>query len=162
MKFHMERKFERIDSFSSDSLDQILLVCDGDDDDPDAQSIVSIISDAGKGDPIVTKFDDPLSAMIYFRDQKAHWGRMGYNEVAQFTPDEEIEEMRTKSLVITTTTSGTYSLGDNIQVWGGGGGWNGGILGESSKGGNIDVLGKYSYTSDSSNSINTSQLQTVP
>jgi hypothetical protein len=161
MKFHMERKFERIDSFSSDSLDQILLVCDGDDDDPDAQSIVSIISDAGKGDPIVTTFDDPLSAMIYFRDQKAHWGRMGYHEVVQFTPAEEIEKMRTNSSVMTTATSGTYSHGD-IQVWNGGNGWNGGMLGGNGEGGNLGVLGQYSYTSASSNSTNTSQLQTVP
>lgn len=157
MKFHMERKLERIDFFSSDSLDQILLICDGDDDDPDAQSIVSIISDAGKGDPIVTKFDDPLSAMIYFRDQKAHWGGMGYHEVMQFTSDEEIKKMRTNNPIITTTgTPGTYP--QYIQVWGGGGGWNGGVLGGGSEGGTLGVIEQYSFTSTSNNSINTQGL----
>lgn len=150
MKFRMERKLERINNFSSDLLDQMLLVCEGDDDDLDVQSVVSVILDGGKADPIETKFDDPLSAMLYFRDQKAHWVQQGYKEVKEFTSEEELEKIKQRQMFggaggsgggTATVSSGSVFIYPNTTIangwWffgGGGGGGNDGSGAISVKG----------------------------
>jgi hypothetical protein len=180
MKFHMERKLENINWFSSDVMDQVLLTCDGDDDDLDVKSVVSVILDAGRrGTPIETKFDDPLSAMVYFRDQKASWVMKGYQEVAQFKTKEELNKIRSERLWPVgggTGTSGGSGVvvgitTDNTRVkmyGGGGGGGSGnyidGITVYGSGGGGYAPSNiQYSNTTQTvGNNSNSWQLQTMP